>query len=211
MYLLFNSSLRTDSCARGQMSGPIYWIVPPLTPQSWVTASIKSTSLHLSTKFFDPSLATQKYSWVIIVTMLNLPFTFFFFSPFLGPPPQHMEVPRLGVSSEPACTRGRHHSPQQRWILNPLIKATDRTWNLTVPSWIHFRCATTRNSPFIFLFIPTNSNLCTHGNLTSPIQHMSGFKSQIKQFSLWNLSSYRRFVLIQVLVALGSRDNIQSF
>jgi len=36
-----------------------------------------------------------------------------------------------------------HHSSQQRWILNPLIEARDRTLDLMVPSRIHFQCATT--------------------------------------------------------------------
>ena len=31
----------------------------------------------------------------------GLSLSFFFFSYFLGPHPQHMEVPRLGVESEP--------------------------------------------------------------------------------------------------------------
>ena len=36
-----------------------------------------------------------------------------------------------------------HHSSGQCWILNPLSTARDRTPKLMVPSWIHFRCATT--------------------------------------------------------------------
>ena len=36
-----------------------------------------------------------------------------------------------------------HHSPWQRWILNPLIEARNQTCHLMVPSRIHFRCATT--------------------------------------------------------------------
>ena len=70
-----------------------------------------------------------------------------------------MEVPRLGVKSElhlPATATATatatqelnlvvdlHHSSRQRRIVNPLSKARDRTYNLMVPSWIHFRCATT--------------------------------------------------------------------
>ena len=67
-----------------------------------------------------------------------------------------MEVPRLGVELEPqllAYTTAiatqdlshvcdLHHSSQQRWILDPLREARDRTQNLMVPSWIRFRCAT---------------------------------------------------------------------
>ena len=59
----------------------------------------------------------------------------------LGPPPWHMEVPRLGVeweqqplayttttaTSDPSCVCDLHHSSQQRWIPNPLSKARDRT------------------------------------------------------------------------------------
>ena len=67
-----------------------------------------------------------------------------------------MEVPRLGDESElqlPAYTTysnedlsrvcDLHHSSLQRWTLNPLSEARDRTDNLMVPSWIRFRCATT--------------------------------------------------------------------
>ena len=56
---------------------------------------------------------------------------------FLGPHPQYMEVPSLGVQSElqlPAYTTATatpdlsrvynlHHSSQQRWILNSLSEA----------------------------------------------------------------------------------------
>ena len=71
---------------------------------------------------------------------------------FLGPHPQHMEVPRLGVESElqlqlsayataPATPDLSHvcnldHSSWQHWILNPLTKAKDRTRNLMVLSRI---------------------------------------------------------------------------
>ena len=60
---------------------------------------------------------------------------------FLGLHPQHMELPRLGVISElklptyttatatrdPSHVFDPHHSSQQRQILNPLMKARDRT------------------------------------------------------------------------------------
>ena len=35
-----------------------------------------------------------------------------------------------------------HHSSWQRWILNPLSEARDRTRNLVVISWIRFQCTT---------------------------------------------------------------------
>ena len=65
---------------------------------------------------------------------------------------QHMDVPRLGVKSElqllayaTATTMldlslifDLHHSSQQRWIVNPLNKARDRTLVLMDTSWIHY-------------------------------------------------------------------------
>ena len=68
----------------------------------------------------------------------------------------HMEVSRQGVESElqllayttaaamqdPSCICHLEHNSWQRWILNPLSEARDRTHNLTVTSWIHFCCAT---------------------------------------------------------------------
>ena len=66
-------------------------------------------------------------------------FVFIFLLLFSGPPPQHMEVPRLGVELEPqlpasttaTATRDRshichlHHSSWQHQILNPTSEARD--------------------------------------------------------------------------------------
>ena len=79
----------------------------------------------------------------------------FFFS-FLGPHLRHTEVSRLGVQSElqlpdyatatamqdPSRICDLHHSSQQRWILNPLNKARDRTCILRATSWFHYHRAT---------------------------------------------------------------------
>ena len=73
--------------------------------------------------------------------MSKLTIMILFFFPFLGLLPQHMGVPRLGVESDlqllahttviamqdPSRVCDLHHSTQQRWILNPLSKARDRT------------------------------------------------------------------------------------
>ena len=80
-----------------------------------------------------------------------------FFSCFLGPHPQHMEVPRLGVESElqlpayttatatwdPNCICDLHHSSWKCRILNPQSDARDQTGNPTVPSQICFCYAMT--------------------------------------------------------------------
>ena len=67
-----------------------------------------------------------------------------------------MEVPKLGVELElqllayttATATQdlshvcNLHHSSLQHWILNPLRKTRDRTYNLMVPSWVRFHCTT---------------------------------------------------------------------
>ena len=73
------------------------------------------------------------------------------------------EVPTLGVKLErqlpataiamwvPSHVSYPHHSSGQRWILNLLGKAKDRTHVLTVTSQIHF-CWATMGTPRIIVF-----------------------------------------------------------
>ena len=77
-----------------------------------------------------------------------------------------MEVPRLGVKLElqlPAYTTATakqdpshvcdlHHGSQQRWTLNSLSEARDRTRVLVVTSWIRFPRAKT-GTPSLPTFI----------------------------------------------------------
>ena len=77
-------------------------------------------------------------------------FLFFCLSVFLGPHPQHAEVPRPGAQSElqppgyttatatpdPSRVRDPHPSSQQCPVVNPLSEARDRTHSPTVPSRI---------------------------------------------------------------------------
>ena len=93
-----------------------------------------------------------KLSFPLLVSVPALSNVFFVCVCFvlLGPHPQHMEVPRLGVELELlrlAYSRATatwdlsricnlHHSSWQRRIFNPLSKARDRTLNLMVPSRI---------------------------------------------------------------------------
>ena len=71
---------------------------------------------------------------------------------FLGPLPQHMEVPRLGVhlelqlpayatataTQDPSHVFDPHHSSRQRRILNPLMEARNQTCVLMDASQIRF-------------------------------------------------------------------------
>ena len=70
----------------------------------------------------------EKESFVVVVVVV-----------FLGPYPQHMEVPRIGVESglqlpayttatatwDPSLVCDVHHNSQQHWILNPLNEVRD--------------------------------------------------------------------------------------
>ena len=97
-------------------------------------------------------------SHIKVVSLLRvLSFVLFCFFPFLGPHPQHMEVPRLGDESELqllACTTtiamrdpsqvcDLHHSSRQCWIFNPLSEARDWTHVLMDTSWVCYRWAMT--------------------------------------------------------------------
>ena len=95
--------------------------------------------------------------YIYILTQSFL-FSFFFFLfslfCFLGPHLQHMEVPRLGVKLElqlpayatttatatpdPSLVCDLHQSSMQRWILNPLLEARDRTLVLMDTSDVHY-------------------------------------------------------------------------
>ena len=91
----------------------------------------------------------------------NLPCVlFFYFLVFLGPYPQHMEVPRPGVETElqlsayttatatrdPSHICDLHHSSRQCWILNPLSEARDWTCVLMVTSQICFPLSSDGNA-----------------------------------------------------------------
>ena len=92
---------------------------------------------------------------MLLVTLAGF-FLFVFVSGFLGPHPWRMEVPRLRVQSElqrPAYTTATatrdprpvcdlHHSSWQRQLFNSLSEVMDWTFNLMVPRWIRFCCAT---------------------------------------------------------------------
>ena len=105
-------------------------------------------------------------SWESLIKRMNFQskqIFFFLFFCFLGPPPQHMEVPRLGVelelqplanttataTSNLSCVCNLHHSSQQCWILNPLKEARIQTCILVDASQIHFHWATT-GTPLLF-------------------------------------------------------------
>ena len=126
-----------------------YNICLSLSDNSFSTRSLMSIHVVTSGRisFFLMPIITFHCIYICLIVCLS----------FLGPHPWHMEVPRLGVESDPqpqayaratampdpSCLCDLHHSSLRRRILSPLIKARDQTQNLTVPSRIHFRCTTT--------------------------------------------------------------------
>ena len=56
------------------------------------------------------------------------------------------------ATQDPSHVCNLHHSSRQCWMLNPLSEVRDQTYNLVVPSQIHFHCATT-GTQFILWFI----------------------------------------------------------
>ena len=115
----------------------------------------------------------KKTVWFLELPGCILLFFNFFFA-FLGPHPWPMQVPRLGVEPElwlPAhttatatpdlrCIGYLHHSSQRGQILNPLSEARNRTYNLMVPSWIHFHCATMGTPTFKEPNFLTEGKIC---------------------------------------------------
>ena len=105
-----------------------------------------SSRLHTS-EIFQSMLEKAKMNAVLFFLVIF--FSFFSFS-FLGPNPWHMEIPRLGVKSEPqllvyssaTATPGLSHIldlPHSSWqfpIPDPLNEARDQIFRDT--SWIHF-------------------------------------------------------------------------
>ena len=92
----------------------------------------------------EPQQCSKLQCLNLLCLPLFLLFFFFFFFPFfvfLRPHQGHMEIPRLGIKSElqlptyatatarqdPSLVCNLHHSSRQRWTLNPLNEARDRT------------------------------------------------------------------------------------
>ena len=122
-------------------------------------------------------------------------FSFLFVCLFWGPHPRHMEVPRLGVISEPqmpayaraTATPGPsricdlHHSSRQSRILNPLSKARGRTCT----SWFlvgfinHWAMMGTPGYPFIPYYI---SGVSKVGNFVNSL-YVLGNRRELWQTS----------------------------
>ena len=90
------------------------------------------------------------------------------------------------------ATQDLSHNSQQYQTLNPLIKVRDRTGNLTVPSWIHFRCAITGTPP-----CPTLDSLCI-------LPHFPFFYSLLICISFSRLYTQRRWILVLVTYTVVS-------
>ena len=111
-------------------------------PHPQVSSGIEPTSSWILVGFVSPAPQWELLYWFLLLLL----------SFFLGPHPQHMEVPRLGVESElqllayttatampdPSHICDLHHSSWQRQVLNPLSEAQDQTCILMHASQIHF-------------------------------------------------------------------------
>ena len=82
---------------------------------------------------------------VYVYSMVSFSLLFLFFWGG-GLHPCHMEIPSLGVESELQTYTTAH---SQRWILNPLSEARDRSCVLMDASQIHF-CGATTGTPSHF-------------------------------------------------------------
>ena len=115
-----------------------------------------TATLDILTQCARPGIEPVPPQWL---EPLQLDSFFFFFFVFLGPHPEHMEVPRLGVKLElqlqlPAYTTETatpdlshvcelHHSSWQHRILNPPREARDRIHVLMGTSQVHYHWAST--------------------------------------------------------------------
>ena len=114
-------------------------------------------------------ICSTKVAYLFIFLSL---FKNYIFPPFLGLHLQHMEVPRLGVTLElslpayatatatpdPSHSCKLHHCLWQRWILNPLSEARDRTHVLMDTGWVRY-CWAMTGTLFTFYF-EIVSSLC---------------------------------------------------
>jgi len=114
---------------------------------------------------------------------------------FLGPHPQHTEVPRLGVELELqlsayttatampdlSCICDLHHSSWQHWILNPLSKARDWTCIIMDTSQVLNQLNHNRNSSWLFLWKHIHPG--AHAGNSGLILHPSFlFRSKLNAF-----------------------------
>ena len=133
--------------------------------QTYVEAWANTESLiHRVRPGIEPASSQRRY-WVLnLLSHEGTPWLvslYFIFLSFLGLHLWHMEIPRLGVELElrlpayatvaaipdPSHICDLLHSSRHLQILNPLIKASDQTCNLMVPSRICFCCTMTETPP----------------------------------------------------------------
>jgi len=122
----------------------------------------------------------------MIVPHFPCSFIFFFNFFFLGPHPQHMEVPRLGVPSElqlpvyttataikdPSHISNLHHNSWQCQIFNPLSEARDQTYIFTDTGLIRFHCTITETPTFLVLLMLYVRMPVKSGKQCCPIDHL---------------------------------------
>ena len=147
---------KTPEAARMTGNSARYSYRPEIVPLS--TGSSENLLIHWALGRTLRAILSQWWEVIslrlkMVLVLPNKSFFLFSFSSscFLRPHLQHMEGPRLGVESElrlpvsPTATGTQdlslfcklHHHSGQRWILNPLIKARDRTHILTDINLVH--------------------------------------------------------------------------
>ena len=116
-------------------------------------------NLRLWSQILNPLYHSRNSGNLFLIFIL----VFIYFFAFLGPYPQHMEMPRLGVESEllllpyardtatPDLSHicNLHHSSWQRQVLNPLSGARDPTLIFMHTSQVHYHWATTETPKII--------------------------------------------------------------
>ena len=125
-----------------------------------------SLILQIKEKWFGELICLKYHSSLRAKQRLALSSSSSSFFVCVGPQPQHMEVPRLGVESElqlPAYATATttpdsshignlHHSSRRCQILNPLREAKDQTCIPVDIRLVHYCWATTGMGTFFLVF-----------------------------------------------------------
>ena len=108
------------------------------------------------------------------------------------------------ATQELSCVFDLHHSSRQHRILNPLSEARDRTCNLIVPRWIHFRCATTGTPVCRLLIVEWGREVLL---ASCGWRHLTGGGAAHHPAINWTASS-QKMIQLQVSIVWRLRNRI---